>query len=95
MAPELRQFLNGFSGFQVSRVVPECGVLVWDGPEDVVQPLRPGQRLRVYPNDAAKASEGTGWYLVTDSFRVGREDEIVDIFCEMERIKIRMSQPLS
>jgi D-serine deaminase-like pyridoxal phosphate-dependent protein len=80
IAPELRDNLDNFSSFQVSRVAPECGVLVWDGPEDYVQPLRSGQRLRVYPNDATKASESFGWYVVIDSSRAGREDEVVDIF---------------
>jgi hypothetical protein len=34
----------------------------------------------LYPNDATSASEGFGWYFVIDSSRVGREDEVVDIF---------------
>ena len=79
-APDLRHILDGFSGYQVTRVAPECGILIWDGPADLIRPLHLGQRLRVYPNDATQVSESFGWYFVVDSTRVGREDEIIDIF---------------
>jgi D-serine deaminase-like pyridoxal phosphate-dependent protein len=80
LAPELWDFIDGFSSFHVSRVTPECSVLKWDGPPELVPQLQSGQRLRVYPNDAAKASQEFGWYFVINSSKVGREDEIVDIF---------------
>jgi D-serine ammonia-lyase len=80
LAPELRGLLDGFSSFHVSRVTPESGVLKWDGPLEFMPPLESGHRLRVYPNDAAKASERFGWYFVVNSSIAGREDEIVDIF---------------
>jgi D-serine ammonia-lyase len=80
LAPQLREFLDGFSSFYVSRVTPERAVLNWDGPPEMMPQLQFGQRLRLYPNDAAKASQEFGWYFVINSSTVGREDEIVDIF---------------
>lgn len=80
LAHETRGHLDGFSSFHVSRITPECSVLKWGGPPEVVPQLQTGQRLRVYPNDAAKASENFSWYFVTNSSLAGREDEIVDIF---------------
>jgi D-serine deaminase-like pyridoxal phosphate-dependent protein len=67
-------------GWQVDRVDAESGILSWKGVRELEQLLRVGQRLRLYPNDAASASEGFGWYFIIDSSRVGREDEVVDIF---------------
>lgn len=43
-------------------------------------PFTTGDRIRLFPDDPEDASEGFGWYFVVDSSRVGREDEIVDIF---------------
>jgi hypothetical protein len=80
LAPDRLMFLDEFSSFRVSRITPECGVLKWEGPPEFMPPLEYGHRLRVYPNNAAKASESFGWYFVINSSIVGREDEIVDIF---------------
>lgn len=43
-------------------------------------PFTVGDRIRLFPADPEDASEGFGWYFVVDSSRVGREDEIIDIF---------------
>ncbi|KAN0104349.1 hypothetical protein V8E51_010094 [Hyaloscypha variabilis] len=42
MHHEMRGLLDSFSGFQVARVDLHCGVLVWDGPVDLIQPLHLG-----------------------------------------------------
>lgn len=42
-------------------------------------PLQVGQRVRIMPS-APESIEGFGWYFVVDSDRIGREDEVVDIY---------------
>ncbi|KAK0388075.1 hypothetical protein NLU13_4319 [Sarocladium strictum] len=44
----------------------------------VVDELRVGQVVRLWPNHACITSSHFGWYFVVDSDREGREDEIVD-----------------
>ena len=68
------------SHFYVHNVEKGTSILKWAGSAELIQPLHCGQRLRIYPNDAVSASEAFGWYFVVDSTRVGREDEIVDVF---------------
>ncbi|KAH8603181.1 hypothetical protein B0O99DRAFT_605371 [Bisporella sp. PMI_857] len=82
MTPMPQRSLDAYDGWRVEteRIAPECSVLRWHARGGFVQPLRLGQRLRVYPKDAKMASESFGWYVVVDSSRLGREDEIVDIF---------------
>ena len=67
-------------GWMVHNVEKGTSILKWAGSAELIQPLHCGQRLRIYPNNAVSASEAFGWYFVVDSTRVGREDEIVDVF---------------
>jgi D-serine deaminase-like pyridoxal phosphate-dependent protein len=68
------------SGWEIDRCRDDSAVLVWKGEEDPNDTLHCGQRLRIYPYDAKRAINEFGWYYVVDSTRVGREDEIIDIF---------------
>ncbi|KAL2271232.1 hypothetical protein VTJ83DRAFT_603 [Remersonia thermophila] len=78
-------------GWQVGRISQEHGVLVWrgwpgrDGKQDQecradMPALRYGQRVRVWPNHSCIAGACFDWYLVVDSRRKGREDEVVDVW---------------
>lgn len=67
-------------GWVVSHVEKGSSILEWTGSAELIQPVGCGQRLRIHPNDSASASEAFGWYYVVDSTRIGREDEVVDIF---------------
>jgi D-serine deaminase-like pyridoxal phosphate-dependent protein len=67
-------------GWTVDHVERGSSILKWAGSEELMQPLHFGQRLRIHPNDATSASDAFGWYFVVDSSRVGREDEIIDVF---------------
>lgn len=67
-------------GWAVDKVEKKSSILKWAGSSDLMQPLSCGQRLRIYPNDSATASDAFEWYYVIDSSRIGKEDEIVDIF---------------
>ncbi|KAH9903750.1 putative serine dehydratase domain-containing protein [Xylariomycetidae sp. FL2044] len=42
--------------------------------------LEVGQKVRLWPNHACITSSHFGWYVVVDSSREGKEDEVVDIF---------------
>lgn len=76
-APEGFPAVHG--GWQVGRISQEHGVLTWAGGSEVAA-LRFGQRVRVWPNHACIAGAGYGHYLVVDSRRKGREDEVVDVW---------------
>ena len=54
------------TGWIVSRVSQEHGVLAWRG-AGPARELRPGERVLVWPNHACIAGTGFGWYLVVDS----------------------------
>jgi len=81
---------KAYPGRRVEDVKKDSAKLEWrpwhhpndaDGDYDMLPPtLDVGQRVMIYPNDAGLASERFGWYFVVDSSRVGKEDEIVDIF---------------
>ncbi|KAE8446560.1 hypothetical protein EG329_011892 [Mollisiaceae sp. DMI_Dod_QoI] len=67
-------------GWEVDRCRDDSAVLVWKGESEQVPALECGQRVRIYPNDAKHAGEVFGWYYVVDSTRIGKEDEIIDIY---------------
>lgn len=82
-----------YTGWYVSRVSQEHGVLGWrgdwtakgdDGVMDVddgsSEGMEVGRKIRIWPNHACIAGVGFSWYFVIDGGREGREDEIVDIW---------------
>lgn len=74
------EFPAKHGGWQVGKVTQEHGILRWIGPKDDEASLYIGQRLRLWPNHACITSAGHAWYLVVDSRKHGREDEIVDVW---------------
>ncbi|TAQ88109.1 hypothetical protein B7494_g3567 [Chlorociboria aeruginascens] len=66
-------------GWVVGRISQEHGILTWSG-EGKEEELHIGQKIRVWPNHACIAGVGYGWYLLVDSSREGKEDEIVDVW---------------
>ncbi|KAI3396713.1 hypothetical protein diail_11740 [Diaporthe ilicicola] len=78
--PAPRDFPAVHGGWQVGKISQEHGVLVWKGPKDGEVPLRFGQRVRIWPNHACIAGAGYDHYLVVDSRRTGKEDEVVDVW---------------
>ncbi|KAF7911022.1 uncharacterized protein EAF01_002530 [Botrytis porri] len=69
---------EGYSGWQISRISQEHGILTNPGKND--SELSIGQKVRVWPNHACIAGAGYGWYLIVDESRIGKEDEIVDVW---------------
>lgn len=78
--PAPRDFPAVHGGWQVGKISQEHGVLVWQGARDAEVPLRFGQRVRIWPNHACIAGAGYDHYLVVDSRRTGKEDEVVDVW---------------
>ena len=74
------EFPRVHGGWQVGRISQEHGILVWKGKKEDVMPLRYGQRVRVWPNHSCIAGAGYDWYLIVDSRKKGREDEVVDVW---------------
>ncbi|KAH8734485.1 putative serine dehydratase domain-containing protein [Ilyonectria robusta] len=67
-------------GWQVGKVSQEHGILRWRSePLDEI-PLKVGQRLRIWPNHSCIAGAGFDKYFVVDSRRLGKEDDIVDVW---------------
>jgi D-serine deaminase-like pyridoxal phosphate-dependent protein len=66
-------------GWHVGRISQEHGILVWSG-EGNPEELSVGQKVRVWPNHACVAGAGFGWYLIVDETRVGKENEIIDVW---------------
>ncbi|TGO49145.1 hypothetical protein BCON_0219g00040 [Botryotinia convoluta] len=69
---------EGYSGWQISRISQEHGILTNPGKND--SELSIGQKVRVWPNHACIAGAGYGWYLIVDESRTGKEDEIIDVW---------------
>ncbi|TEY74638.1 hypothetical protein BOTCAL_0072g00340 [Botryotinia calthae] len=69
---------EGYSGWQISRISQEHGILTNPGKND--SELSIGQKVRVWPNHACIAGAGYGWYLIVDESREGKEDEIIDVW---------------
>lgn len=70
--------VNG--GWQVGRISQEHGILTWVGRKEDELPLKVGQKVRIWPNHSCIAGAGFEYYLVVDSRRKGKEDEIVDVW---------------
>lgn len=68
------------TGWYVNRLDPESAILTERGDVAHVQPLNCGDLVRLYPYDAASVGTRFGWYLVVDSSREGKEDEIIDVY---------------
>ncbi|TGO30556.1 hypothetical protein BPAE_0004g00110 [Botrytis paeoniae] len=69
---------EGYSGWQISRISQEHGILTNPGKND--SELSIGQKVRIWPNHACIAGAGYGWYLIVDESRTGKEDEIIDVW---------------
>lgn len=78
--PAPREFPAVHRGWQVGKISQEHGILVWKGAREAEVPLSFGQRVRIWPNHACIAGAGYDHYLVVDSRRTGREDEVVDVW---------------
>ena len=72
-------FPQEYEGWQVGKISQEHGILRWTG-EGPELPLQYGQRVRIWPNHACIAGSQHGHYLVVDSRRRGKEDEIIDVW---------------
>lgn len=74
--------VEDYEGWMVGRFAQEHGILTWRGRsgEGVVDELAVEQKIRLWPNHACITSSHFGWYFVVDSDRVGKEDEVVDIY---------------
>ncbi|OIW26126.1 hypothetical protein CONLIGDRAFT_635869 [Coniochaeta ligniaria NRRL 30616] len=70
--------VNG--GWQVGRISQEHGILTWLGNKEDEIPLKVGQKVRIWPNHACIAGAGFEYYLIVDSRRQGKEDEVVDVW---------------
>jgi D-serine deaminase-like pyridoxal phosphate-dependent protein len=81
-----------YTGWIVKRLSQEHGVLGWMGDWDGAskvggevddgssEGMEIGRKVRIWPNHACIAGAGFGWYIVVDSSREGKEDEIVDVW---------------
>lgn len=78
-APAPSEFPAVHGGWQVGRISQEHGILTWHGKGQEAR-LKFGQRVRVWPNHACIAGAGYDHYLVVDSRREGKEDEVVDVW---------------
>lgn len=67
-------------GWQIGRISQEHGTLVWKGDKDEEAPLTFGQRVRIWPNHACIAAAGYDHFLVVDSRRKGKEEEVIDVW---------------
>lgn len=55
------------TGWIVSRISQEHGMLTWQGAPDSIRPLKLGEKLLIWPNHACIAGASFNWYLVVDS----------------------------
>lgn len=78
--PAPRDFPAVHGGWQVGKISQEHGILVWKGAKEAEVPLSFGQRVRIWPNHACITGAGYDHYLVVDSRRTGKEDEVVDVW---------------
>lgn len=71
-----------FEGWMVGRFAQEHGIVTWRETKGVARPddMSVGQKVRLWPNHSCITGSHFGWYFVVDSSRVGREDEVVDVY---------------
>lgn len=74
------EFPKKYEGWQVGKISQEHGILAWKGKKEDEIPLKFGQRVRIWPNHACVAGAGFGHYLIVDSRREGKEDEVIDVW---------------
>lgn len=75
--------VEDYEGWMIGRFAQEHGILTWRGKSGDgahVDDFTVGQKIRLWPNHACITSSHFGWYFVVDSDRVGKEDEVVDIY---------------
>ncbi|TWU76015.1 hypothetical protein ED733_007162 [Metarhizium rileyi] len=79
--------VEDFRGWIVGRFSQEHGILTWRSGNAKSEPVQPDQELpkvggkvRLWPNHACITSSQFSWYFVVDEDKVGKEDEIVDIW---------------
>lgn len=75
--------VEDYEGWIVGRFSQEHGILTWSGKGGKgahVDDFTVGQKIRLWPNHACITSSHFGWYFVVDSDRVGKEDEVVDVY---------------
>ncbi|KAF3491959.1 uncharacterized protein GIQ15_01476 [Arthroderma uncinatum] len=69
------------TGWIVDRISQEHGILRWNGSRENMQPLRIGEKLRIWPNHCCICCAGFTYLLVVDSTAQGTEkDRIVDVW---------------
>lgn len=69
------------TGWIVSRVSQEHGILTWQGPLEQKRPLQIGQKVLIWPNHCCICLAGYSFVLVIDSDREGIEkDRVVDVW---------------
>ena len=61
------------TGWIVSKISQEHGILKWEGDVSKKRALRYGEKLLVWPNHACIAGAGFGWYLIVDSSTVEKD----------------------
>lgn len=70
-----------FKGWTVGRISQEHGILTFNGTlGGADEKLEVGQKVRIWPNHACITSGSYAFYLVVDGGRVGKEDEIIDVW---------------
>jgi D-serine deaminase-like pyridoxal phosphate-dependent protein len=69
---------GGKTGWIVGRVSQEHGILTWEGPREMCNPLTIGDKVMIWPNHACVAGAGFGWYLIVDSDQGG--EKVVDVW---------------
>ena len=74
-------YAEDFKGWTVGRISQEHGILTFSGtPGGADEKLEVGQKVRIWPNHACITSGSYAFYLVVDEGRVGKEDEIIDVW---------------
>ncbi|KAL1968394.1 hypothetical protein VTN77DRAFT_1923 [Rasamsonia byssochlamydoides] len=69
------------TGWIVSRVSQEHGILTWQGPVEQKRPLQIGQKVLIWPNHCCICLAGYSFVLVIDSDQEGIEkDRVVDVW---------------
>lgn len=69
------------TGWIITRVSQEHGILGWEGPIDRMRRLRVGEKVRIWPNHCCICAAGFSYFLVVDSTLEGIEkDRVIDVW---------------
>lgn len=69
------------TGWVVSRISQEHGILTWNGPVEQKRPLEVGQKVRLWTNHCCIAAAAFHFFLIVDSDQEGVEkDRIIDVW---------------